>query len=914
MLLGLGLTLLTSVPLAASRNFIPHVAGARIGVPSPALVINEVMYASGKRKGGQWIEIYNPTSQTVDLTGWVVVSDQTANDVRLPARAMPAGTYLVVQFHKENDDDDDNGDDFGVVQRDQGNAEDDFSDDATTFFVRTKAPFFNELGDGAALYHGPPGPDTLVDFVAWSHTGAYSGQSAYADAVTASLWPAGAFVDASGEATEPELMRVIVAPGDSIGRDKASSNTHRPIDWHAFGGLDSLFATPGAVNLVAFQAAPPVPERQFPYPDPRRKKEWTFLVYLNADNDLENVGWADIDNMELVGSSDQVNLVVQADFATRDFDNRRAGNQTAARLYIQKQGPRDQQGFIGSRPLLIGEPNMGDGKTLADFVKWGREKFPASHYALIIWGHGGGWKGVSVDYFNSLTLTATNDRLHMDELRDALPAGFQFDILGFQSCLMADIEVADQVADRARFMVASQEVVYGFSTLRDPREQRIAQQRVRAGSWPFEFVLAELVQKPGVFARNPEKLAEEMVKRYNALYNQIGIESRTLSAVDLSKIGALVTNVDSLSRELKNGIEDWGKVRTLHDDPEDNVQKRLQLKLEGLARAESFSTIAERGPDHRDVYDLVKKIDEDKVIDKQWKASAPKVLKDVQAAVIIHREGNRHPSAHGLSIYWPKAHTEAESAALAEADDLPFDRPLGPLHTQRELYAPDNDPIQPAKHPLPPAKMRFTEKTGWDEFVHRYYNPVADASCLEPGKSGPGQSMCTAMKGQSVKLRAVGSSDSDGKLTHFVWDFFTTEHKDIDDWDRDKDPNGPEPDDDLNADLIEVDFPCEKAGSYTIRLMVWDDHFTVNSPESGDHAKKHFQVDDEFVIVKCTEATPTPTWTVTASPTRTATPTPTATATLTATATPTGTSTPTATNTETPTPTPSSTPPMTGTP
>ena len=41
--------------------------------------------------------------------------------------------------------------------------------------------------------------------------------------------------------------------------------------------------------------------------------EWTVMIYLDADNNLESAGIDDISEMEMVGSSDDVNIVVQVD-------------------------------------------------------------------------------------------------------------------------------------------------------------------------------------------------------------------------------------------------------------------------------------------------------------------------------------------------------------------------------------------------------------------------------------------------------------------------------------------------------------------------------------------------------------------------------------------------------------------------
>jgi len=52
--------------------------------------------------------------------------------------------------------------------------------------------------------------------------------------------------------------------------------------------------------------------------------QWTFMVFINGDSDLEYAGIDDINEMEFVGSSEDVNIVVQYDrsreFATEDGD------------------------------------------------------------------------------------------------------------------------------------------------------------------------------------------------------------------------------------------------------------------------------------------------------------------------------------------------------------------------------------------------------------------------------------------------------------------------------------------------------------------------------------------------------------------------------------------------------------------
>ncbi|MFA5480532.1 MAG: hypothetical protein WC337_10965, partial [Candidatus Muiribacteriota bacterium] len=43
------------------------------------------------------------------------------------------------------------------------------------------------------------------------------------------------------------------------------------------------------------------------------EKEWTIMIFMNGDNDLEAYGTYDINEMEMVGSNENVNFVVQFD-------------------------------------------------------------------------------------------------------------------------------------------------------------------------------------------------------------------------------------------------------------------------------------------------------------------------------------------------------------------------------------------------------------------------------------------------------------------------------------------------------------------------------------------------------------------------------------------------------------------------
>jgi hypothetical protein len=119
--------------------------------------------------------------------------------------------------------------------------------------------------------------------------------------------------------------------------------------------------------------------------------EWTIMLYQDADDEiLEQDIMIDFNEAELVGSSDQVNIVSQVDRYRGAYKG--MGNWTGAkRFYLT---PDRNLREIGSPEVAdLGEVNMADGETLVDFITWAVTNYPARKYALIMSDHGAGWPG-----------------------------------------------------------------------------------------------------------------------------------------------------------------------------------------------------------------------------------------------------------------------------------------------------------------------------------------------------------------------------------------------------------------------------------------------------------------------------------------------------------------------------------------
>src|SRR5947209_115143 len=109
-----------------------------------------------------------------------------------------------------------------------------------------------------------------------------------------------------------------------------------------------------------------------------QQKPWTVMVYLAADNNLDNFGVDSLRQMK-AAATDKINIVAQFDTGPMNPTRRYYFDGTA------RFGPLDD-----SRVEQFSPTHAGDPENLSDFIVWAAQHYPAGHYLTIIWGHGGG--------------------------------------------------------------------------------------------------------------------------------------------------------------------------------------------------------------------------------------------------------------------------------------------------------------------------------------------------------------------------------------------------------------------------------------------------------------------------------------------------------------------------------------------
>ncbi len=255
---------------------------------------------------------------------------------------------------------------------------------------------------------------------------------------------------------------------------------------------------------------------------------WLVAVFMNGDNDLE--GWVtqDLNELEQVGSGDDVHVVVQADriegYSTTD------GDWTGTRRYYITQ---DADLHAVSSTVLddMGELDMGDPEVLSDFLLWAHTEYPADNMLLIMWNHGDGWSlradaapgeqgFISWDDTSGNFMSIAQGDLRAG-LEDIVAARGPLDIVAFDACNMAAWEVAHSLRDQADYMVGSEATVGGSG---------------------MQYMEGLNLMRDVAAAATPAEVADNLA--YNAC--DIG-EEWTFSATDLGQMDGLASAIDALA-------------------------------------------------------------------------------------------------------------------------------------------------------------------------------------------------------------------------------------------------------------------------------------------------------------------------------------------------------------------------------
>lgn len=268
-----------------------------------------------------------------------------------------------------------------------------------------------------------------------------------------------------------------------------------------------------------------------PPPPVEPAREWTVMVYLAGDNNLAVDGIFDIDEMEAAGVDPKVQVVVQAEFSPSQLAQYKCGascfnrpNFNTFRYAITGQGT-EVNGPNGPAED-IGNVDMTDPAQLQAFIKWGKEKYPARKYMVVLWNHGGGYVGLLQD-----ETSAGSKLMSLEQLKTGLSGVGQLDVVDFDMCLMAGYETLVKLNGLTKYAVFSEEVVPGEGN-------------------PYTSIIDGIQANPAMDGR---AVAGLLVDRFDAAY-QGNKASTTKSAYDLSGLTGFETALGAFATQLRQNV------------------------------------------------------------------------------------------------------------------------------------------------------------------------------------------------------------------------------------------------------------------------------------------------------------------------------------------------------------------------
>ena len=325
---------------------------------------------------------------------------------------------------------------------------------------------------------------------------------------------------------------------------------------------------------------------------PAAQAKWTVMVYMSGDNNLEPYIVLDLETeLAALGSNADVQVTALADRGP-GYDKSRGDWQTT-KLYHPTQG---MVADAASAEADWGERNMGDPDTLADFVEWSKTNYPADHYVLYFWGHGWGWHSD----WTMQDDTPGGDGLNPAEVKSVFSRIGFVDVVGYDACNMAQIEIASLWSGHATAMAGSQEFVNMVGI-------------------EYDQVISQLRNNPSMTA------------------DQVAIATAA-SAYDEATFSAIA--LDGRFATLRTAVDQWSIALKAATPAQKSAIAR------GFGNAKSFW----QAPTDKDLWDLASKVNA-QVTGTDLKNKGAAVMTAIDNAVLFKRvTGSKYAGVHGLTI------------------------------------------------------------------------------------------------------------------------------------------------------------------------------------------------------------------------------------------------------------------------
>ena len=342
---------------------------------------------------------------------------------------------------------------------------------------------------------------------------------------------------------------------------------------------------------------------------------WTIMLYLCGSNLESDYGAASEDIEEVLAVNNQpedINFLFQTGGTTRWYNSQISANKLC-RFHA------DNHNLVLDEK--IAQNNMGSASTLASYINWGMENYPADKYGVILWNHGGALDGVCFDdnyYGDGLTASEVSSAM---ERVFAKNGNTKLEFIGYDACIMGCQDIAEFNANYFNYMVSSEETENG-------------------DGWDYEGWVDDLYA---------HKSTEDVLKACCTTFvSQYGSyqNDQTLSVLDLSKMDNYFTKFEAFAAAIKTTAKN-------------NLSSFKNL----LTSAKCFYGVSSYGL--IDAYDALTKIKANSTY-AQYSAQIQEAMDAFNDLVIHSSKGNSAGKAYGLALhacvgYWGSDYPQSET-------------------------------------------------------------------------------------------------------------------------------------------------------------------------------------------------------------------------------------------------------------
>lgn len=384
--------------------------------------------------------------------------------------------------------------------------------------------------------------------------------------------------------------------------------------WSALGAAKAPIADQLGQNAIEPTAWGLLSKR---LPVPGKVLPFTYLTYEALDNNLAGDLKPLLNKLEGIGSSERLNLIAQTDGDERSDTHR---------YYLMKL--KETREGIASPYVRIKEGNSASATALSGAMRWGYGNYPGKATWMNLSSHGAGWMGALED-------STAKGWLPLPKLARALSSGAQgkkLDLLSFDACLMATVEVAYEMKDVAKFMVGSEDSTFYWGR-------------------GYHKTLSKVASNP---ALAPRTIAADLVESAHDRSGGRVWQSLTVSAFDLSEADTVARALDKLA-----------KVLLRHVGPYREQMKQGLRELKPMV----ITGPASEGFEHRDLKAALAAFSE--INNKELKQAVGEARETIFAKgkFIVATRNSHHEklATQGVSVYLPVKEFDPEYRATAMA-------------------------------------------------------------------------------------------------------------------------------------------------------------------------------------------------------------------------------------------------------